>query len=129
MPDQRGGSRSTISSRRPGKIDFYYAPGGRGVRIDTHAYTGYTVPPYYDSMIAKLIAMGATRESAIARMRRALGRVYITGIKTTIPFHSAIMRDPDFAAANTTPASSSESMNSDNFEIRPTPTGCTNNRA
>ncbi len=58
-----------------GRINFYYAPGGRGVRIDSHAYTGYTVPPHYDSMIAKLIAVGATRESAIARMRRALGRI------------------------------------------------------
>src|SRR5215468_3227823 len=83
-----------------GRINFYYAPGGRGLRIDSHAYTGYTVPPHYDSMIAKLIAVGATRESAIARMRRALGEYLITGIKTTIPFHNAIMRNADFRNGN-----------------------------
>ena len=66
----------------PGRIKFYYAPGGRGVRVDSHAYTGYIVPPYYDSMIAKLITIGATRASAIARMRRALDEYYITGINT-----------------------------------------------
>ncbi len=80
----------------PGKIDLYYAPGGRGIRIDSHAYAGYTVPPHYDSMIAKVIGMGVTREHAIARMRRALSEYMITGIKTTIPFQEAIMRDPDF---------------------------------
>ena len=80
----------------PGRIAFYYAPGGRGVRVDSHAYTGYIVPPYYDSMIAKLITIGATRTSAIARMRRALDEYYITGIKTTVPFHSAIMRNAEF---------------------------------
>jgi acetyl-CoA carboxylase biotin carboxylase subunit len=80
----------------PGKIDLYYAPGGRGVRIDSHVYSGYTVPPYYDSMIAKIICMGTTRENAIARMRRALGEYIIRGIKTTIPFQQAIMHDPDF---------------------------------
>jgi acetyl-CoA carboxylase biotin carboxylase subunit len=80
----------------PGKIELYYAPGGRGVRIDSHAYAGYTVPPHYDSMIAKVIAMGTSRENAIARMSRALGEYIITGIKTTIPFQEAIMRDPDF---------------------------------
>ena len=80
----------------PGKIDLYYAPGGRGVRIDSHAYTGYTVPPYYDSMIAKVIAIGTTRENAIHRMRRALGEYIIRGVKTTIPFQQTIMHDPDF---------------------------------
>ncbi len=80
----------------PGKIDLYYAPGGRGVRIDSHAYTGYTVPPYYDSMIAKVIAIGTTRENAIFRMRRALGEYIIRGVKTTIPFQQRIMHDPDF---------------------------------
>jgi acetyl-CoA carboxylase, biotin carboxylase subunit len=80
----------------PGKIDLYYAPGGRGVRIDSHAYTGYTVPPYYDSMIAKVIAMGTTRENAIFRMRRALSEYIIRGVKTTIPFQQRIMHDPDF---------------------------------
>jgi acetyl-CoA carboxylase biotin carboxylase subunit len=80
----------------PGRIDLYYAPGGRGIRIDSHAYAGYTVPPHYDSMIAKVIGMGTTREHAIQRMRRALSEYMITGIKTTIPFQQAIMHDPDF---------------------------------
>jgi len=84
----------------PGRIGLYYAPGGRGVRIDSHAYSGYTVPPYYDSMIAKVIAMGTTRGHAIDRMRRALGEYLIRGIKTTIPFQEAIMRDPDFLRGN-----------------------------
>jgi acetyl-CoA carboxylase, biotin carboxylase subunit len=80
----------------PGRIAFYYAPGGRGVRIDSHVYTGYTVPSFYDSLIAKIITVGATRINAIERMRRALGEYYITGIKTTVPFHAAIMRNGDF---------------------------------
>ncbi len=80
----------------PGKIDLYYQPGGRGVRVDTHAYAGYTVPPHYDSMIAKLIAVGTTRANAIARMTRGLGDYLVTGIKTTIPFQQAIMHNPDF---------------------------------
>jgi acetyl-CoA carboxylase biotin carboxylase subunit len=80
----------------PGKIDLYYQPGGRGVRVDTHAYAGYTVPPHYDSMISKLIAVGTTRENAIARMTRGLGDYLITGIKTTIPFQKSIMLNPDF---------------------------------
>ena len=80
----------------PGKIDLYYQPGGRGVRVDTHAYAGYTVPPHYDSMISKLIAVGTTRSNAIARMTRGLGDYLITGIKTTIPFQQEIMRNPDF---------------------------------
>src|SRR6266403_3647128 len=84
----------------PGRIDFYYAPGGRGVRIDSHVYTGYTVPPYCDSLIAKIITVGATRINAIERMRRALDEYYITGIKTTVPFHSAIMRNGEFRAGN-----------------------------
>ena len=80
----------------PGRIDLYYAPGGRGVRIDSHAYAGYSVPPHYDSLIAKVIAMGTSRQNALDRMRRALGEYIIRGIKTTIPFQEAIMRDPDF---------------------------------
>src|SRR5436190_11836170 len=84
----------------PGRIDFYYAPGGRGVRIDSHVYTGYTVPSYYDSLIAKIITVGATRINAIDRMRRALGEYYITGIKTTVPFHAAMMRNGDFRDGN-----------------------------
>jgi len=84
----------------PGRIDFYYAPGGRGVRIDSHVYTGYTVPSHYDSLIAKIITVGATRMNAIERMRRALGEYYITGIKTTVPFHAAIMRNGEFRDGN-----------------------------
>src|SRR5438067_2414583 len=84
----------------PGRIAFYYAPGGRGVRIDSHVYTGYSVPPYYDSMIAKIITVGATRINAIDRMRRALDEYYITGIKTTVPFHAAIMRSAEFRDGN-----------------------------
>ena len=82
----------------PGTIDLYYAPGGRGVRIDSHAYAGYPIPPNYDSMIAKLIVHASTREQAIARMSRALGEYMITGIKTTIPFQQEIMRHKDFIA-------------------------------
>ncbi|MCW1883865.1 acetyl-CoA carboxylase biotin carboxylase subunit [Luteolibacter flavescens] len=81
----------------PGKIDMWYAPGGKGVRVDTHVYSGYSVPPNYDSMIAKLIVTGATREIAIARMKRALGEFMIRGIKTTIPFQQEIIDHPDFA--------------------------------
>jgi acetyl-CoA carboxylase biotin carboxylase subunit len=80
----------------PGKIREYYAPGGRGVRIDSHIYSGYEVPPYYDSMIAKLIVTGNTRDIAIARMKRALMEFKIEGIKTTIPFQHAILDNSDF---------------------------------
>jgi acetyl-CoA carboxylase, biotin carboxylase subunit len=80
----------------PGMIDLYYAPGGRGVRVDSHIYSKYTIPPYYDSMIAKLICVGSTRHSAIRRMARALSEYLITGISTTIPFQARIMRDADF---------------------------------
>jgi len=84
----------------PGTISLWYAPGGKGVRVDTHVYSGYTVPPHYDSMIAKLIVTGATREIAIARMKRALGEFMIRGIKTTIPFQQEIIAHPDFASGN-----------------------------
>jgi acetyl-CoA carboxylase, biotin carboxylase subunit len=80
----------------PGTIDLYYAPGGRGVRIDSHVYSKYAIPPYYDSMIAKLICTGSTRQSTVRRMARALSEYLITGIKTTIPFHVKIMRDAAF---------------------------------
>src|SRR6476646_7830133 len=105
----------------PGKIAFYYAPGGRGVRIDSHAYTGYVVPPYYDSMIAKLITVAATRKACIARMRRALDEYYITGIKTTVPFHAAIMRNADFRNGKYDTGFVERVMNSDEFEIKPMP--------
>ncbi len=104
----------------PGRIAFYYAPGGRGVRIDSHAYTGYTVPPYYDSMIAKLITIGATRNAAIDRMRRALDEYYITGIKTTVPFHSAIMRSAEFRAGKYDTGFVERVMSADNFVLNPT---------
>ena len=78
------------------KIDFWFQPGGRGVRVDTHVYSGYQVPPYYDSMIAKLIVTGATREIAIDLTQRALNEFLIEGIKTTIPFQDAIIKNSDF---------------------------------
>jgi acetyl-CoA carboxylase biotin carboxylase subunit len=80
----------------PGKINLWYTSGGRGVRVDTHVYSGYSVPPYYDSMIAKLIVTGATRDIAIRRMRRALGEFTVEGIKTTIPLQSQILTTSDF---------------------------------
>ncbi len=80
----------------PGRIQLYYPSGGRGVRVDTHVYSGYEVPPYYDSMIAKLIVIGANRDVAIARMSRALNEFLISGIKTTIPFQSSIMQHAGF---------------------------------
>ncbi|MBD5778380.1 acetyl-CoA carboxylase biotin carboxylase subunit [Pelagicoccus sp. NFK12] len=86
----------------PGCIDLYYAPGGHGVRVDSHAYGGYIIPPYYDSMIGKLITYGANREVAIQRMYRALNEYLIRGIKTTIPLQKAIISDPDFRAGKAT---------------------------
>ncbi len=80
----------------PGRIDLYYTPGGRGVRIDSHVYSGYTVPPYYDSMIAKLIVTASSRQSAISRMSRCLSEFIVKGIKTTIPFQDALIRSADF---------------------------------
>ncbi len=82
----------------PGRIDQFHAPGGPGIRVDTHIYSGYTVPPYYDSMIGKLIAHGETRDSAIARMHNALSEMVIEGIKTNIPLQRDIMRDVAFQA-------------------------------
>ena len=80
----------------PGRIEMYYQPGGRGVRMETHAYAGYTIPPTYDSMIGKLIVTGKDRRDAIDRMNRALNEFMITGVKTTISFQQAIMQDPNF---------------------------------
>ncbi|GBD04707.1 Biotin carboxylase [bacterium HR20] len=82
----------------PGQITSLHFPGGHGVRIDSHIYQGYTIPPYYDSMIAKLITFAPTRNEAIAKMRRALDEFIIEGIATTIPFHRAMMDNPDFIA-------------------------------
>lgn len=86
----------------PGEIGLYYAPGGHGVRIDSHCYSGYTIPPYYDSMIAKVMTIAKTRELALDRMDRALGEYLIHGIKTNIPFSRAIIRDPIFREGKAT---------------------------
>ncbi|MCX6314425.1 MAG: acetyl-CoA carboxylase biotin carboxylase subunit, partial [Sphingobacteriales bacterium] len=80
----------------PGKITVLHQPGGHGVRIDSHVYAGYVIPPYYDSMIAKLIAVAQTREEAINTMSRALSEYVIEGVKTTIPFHQQLMRNESF---------------------------------
>ncbi|MBF0338644.1 MAG: acetyl-CoA carboxylase biotin carboxylase subunit [Nitrospirae bacterium] len=82
----------------PGKIGFYYQPGGPGVRVDTYAYGGCTIPSQYDSLIAKLITYGSNRHEAIERMRRALSEFKIEGIKTTIPFHRTLLSNADFLA-------------------------------
>jgi acetyl-CoA carboxylase biotin carboxylase subunit len=86
----------------PGKITTLHMPGGHGVRLDTHVYGGYVIPPNYDSMIAKLITTAQTREEAINKMRRALDEFVIEGIKTTIPFHRQLMDHPDYLAGNYT---------------------------
>ncbi|MCF0038629.1 acetyl-CoA carboxylase biotin carboxylase subunit [Dyadobacter fanqingshengii] len=86
----------------PGKITNLHFPGGHGVRIDSHVYSGYTIPPNYDSMIAKLIVSGQSREEVITRMKRALQEFVIEGIKTTIPFHIKLMDDPGFKSGNFT---------------------------
>ncbi len=88
----------------PGKITTLHAPGGHGVRLDTHVYAGYSIPPNYDSMIAKLITTARTRQEAIDKMKRALDEFVIEGIKTTIPFHRQLMNHPDYVAGNYTTA-------------------------
>lgn len=84
----------------PGRIDAFHTPKGRGVRVETHAYAGYVIPPYYDSMIAKLIVHAKTRPLAIAKMKRALGEFIVEGVKTTIPFHQQVMTDDRFVTGN-----------------------------
>jgi acetyl-CoA carboxylase biotin carboxylase subunit len=86
----------------PGKITTLHTPGGHGIRVDSHVYSGYTIPPNYDSMIGKLITVAQTREEAIAKMQRALSEYVIEGIKTTIPFHLKLMQNEDFRAGNYT---------------------------
>jgi acetyl-CoA carboxylase biotin carboxylase subunit len=86
----------------PGRITNFHSPGGHGVRVDTHVYAGYSIPSNYDSMIAKLICVAQTREEAICTMERALSEFVIEGIKTTIPFHLQLMKDPNFRAGNFT---------------------------
>jgi acetyl-CoA carboxylase biotin carboxylase subunit len=85
----------------PGNIDFYHPPGGPGIRVDSHIYQGYRVPPHYDSMVAKVISYGDTREQAIRRMRIALSEMSIQGIKTNIPLHQELMQDARFIEGGT----------------------------
>src|ERR1700704_5929861 len=84
----------------PGKITNFHSPGGHGVRIDTHVYTDYVIPPNYDSMIAKVICVAQTRDEALSTMERALSEFVIEGVKTTIPFHLKLLKDPNFRAGN-----------------------------
>ncbi|WP_118950228.1 acetyl-CoA carboxylase biotin carboxylase subunit [Taibaiella helva] len=86
----------------PGTITVLHTPGGHGIRVDSHIYAGYTIPPYYDSMIAKVIAIAQTREEAISTMERALSEYVIEGVKTTIPFHIQLMRNEQFREGNFT---------------------------
>jgi acetyl-CoA carboxylase biotin carboxylase subunit len=84
----------------PGKITVLHQPGGHGVRVDSHAYAGYVIPPYYDSMIGKLITVAQTRDEAIQTMYRALSEYVIEGVKTTIPFHLQLMQNKQFKAGD-----------------------------
>ena len=86
----------------PGKITSLHKPGGHGVRVDTHIYSGYSIPPFYDSMIAKLIVSAQTREECIVKMERALSEFIVEGIKTTIPLHQKLMQSEDFKSGNFT---------------------------
>jgi len=97
----------------PGAITTYHSPGGHGIRVDTHVYAGYVIPPHYDSMISKLITVAQTREEAILKMERALSEYVIEGIKTTIPFHIQLMKDPKFREGNVT------TNFMDTFELKP----------
>ncbi len=85
----------------PGQVTNFRPPGGPGIRLDSHAYVGYVIPPHYDSLLAKLVAHGRDRDEAIARMQRALDEVVIQGIQTTVPFHQKVVRHPDFIAGRT----------------------------
>ena len=87
-------------SPRPGKINAYHAPGGLGVRMDSALYDGYAIPPYYDSLIGKLIVHAPDRAAAIARLSRALGELIIDGIETTIPLFHALLQEPDIHSGN-----------------------------
>ncbi|MBP0463632.1 acetyl-CoA carboxylase biotin carboxylase subunit [Roseomonas sp. PWR1] len=86
----------------PGRVNTYHAPGGLGVRVDSALYSGYTVPPHYDSLVAKLVVHAPTRAEAIGRMRRALGEMVVAGIRTTLPLHQAVMEDAEFQAGDYT---------------------------
>ncbi len=93
--------RSRTFTPSPGKIQQFHAPGGLGIRFDSHIYTGYEVPPYYDSLIGKLISFGGDRQTAIARMRNALDEIVIDGIKSNVPLHQDLIRDSNFHAGET----------------------------
>ena len=80
----------------PGKVNQFHAPGGNGIRVDSHLYSGYTIPPHYDSLIAKIISYGPDRETALIRMRNALDEAVVDGIRTNIPLHQELVRDPYF---------------------------------
>lgn len=84
----------------PGTIQSFHSPKGHGVRVDTHVYAGYVIPPYYDSLIAKLICKAQTREECITKMQRALDEFIVEGVKTTVPFHQKLMLDPNFRKGN-----------------------------
>ncbi|MBR0673041.1 acetyl-CoA carboxylase biotin carboxylase subunit [Neoroseomonas soli] len=86
----------------PGRVNTYHAPGGLGVRVDSALYSGYTVPPHYDSLVAKLVVHAPTRTAAISRMRRALAEMVVAGIRTTLPLHQAVMEDPEFQSGDYT---------------------------
>jgi acetyl-CoA carboxylase biotin carboxylase subunit len=85
----------------PGLVQLWHAPGGPGIRVDSHLYSGYRVPPYYDSMIGKVIAYGENRDSAIARMGIALSEIVVEGIKTNVPLHQEIMNHQAFKTGGT----------------------------
>ena len=84
----------------PGKIKSFHIPGGPGVRVDTHIYAQYVIPPFYDSLIAKVITSGQNRDEAIGRMKRALEEMIIEGIATTIPFHQKVLQNENFLKGN-----------------------------
>src|SRR5690606_26438753 len=84
----------------PGKLNLYLPPGGPGIRVDSAAYPGCVISPHYDSLIAKLIAWGPTREEAISRMKRALSEFVVEGVETTLPFHEKVLRHEDFVSGN-----------------------------
>ncbi len=97
----------------PGKITNLYVPGGHGIRIDSHIYSGYTISPYYDSMIAKVISIAQTRDEAIKTMERALSEFVIEGVKTTIPFHLQVLKNKNFKEGNFT----THFIESDDFDL------------
>jgi acetyl-CoA carboxylase biotin carboxylase subunit len=84
----------------PGRVTTYVAPGGPGIRVDSHCLAGYTVPPYYDSLVAKVVAHGTDRGEALTRMRRAMAEFIVEGIRTTIPLHARLLLDPRFTSGD-----------------------------